>query len=543
VIDFNKFRLRWRLELAVLAALVALAVAVAICPRVAWADSPFDGKWKQGALHEEYTVQQWLPGCGPAPVSGNSGGGDIVSIREEGDELSIVGGGRVFKSNQCYDPLPTLARDAHSRDPSGRTWRTRCSTPAADPRRALMQTLVAATSDTHIDVVETGRYEITLNEGRCIADVKRSRGFDLVSRDGVPTTPSASTPTPPPTPTPTPTPTPRQACTPGDPARLEVRPSRKLMRPGETFVFRAVVTDANGCPTPTATSWALADTDGAPRVKLEGNGRVTALDGAPEGTSDLVVTAAERSVHVTVEVASAARYDDLLTKQGLNAAGENDAAATAVIAGSSIGGADAKAEDSARKRKTIFVAIVGTLVLVLGILALVYSKRAKKAAAIEKESEARHQELVREAEERKRAKLDAHVAQQRAHEESILRVKRAAEAAVGTMLCTTCKREFPPPAGNFCPQDATRLVPLADADEGALAPAGGVCPVCRRGFQPGVKVCPTDKEELLPYAAVAATATVSAQGSKGKICPTCGDRFEGGASFCGKDGTALVLLN
>lgn len=518
---------------------LAAAIAVlAVLPASAWADSPFDGKWKQGALHEEYTVQQWLPGCGPAPVSGNSGGGDIVSIREEGDELSIVGGGRVYKSNQCYDQLPTLARDAHSRDASGRTWRTRCSTPPADPRRALMQTLVAATSDTHIDVIETGRYEITLNEGRCIADVKRSRGFDLVSRDGVPTTPTASAPAP--TPTTPPAPTPRQACTPGDPARLEVRPSRKLMRPGESFAFRAVVTDASGCPTPTPTTWALADPEAARRLKLEPNGKVTIDDGAPEGTTELIATAAEKSVKVAVEVATAARYDDLLGKQGLNAAGENDAAATAVIAGSSIGGGDAKAEDSARRRKTIFVSIVGTLVVVLGILALVYSRRAKKAAALEQESEERHAELVREAEDRRRAKIDAHNAQQRAHEDSILQVKRAAQSAVGTMLCPTCKREFAPPAGNFCPQDATRLVPLVEGEAGTRAPSGGVCPICRRGFEPGVKVCPTDKEELVPYAAVAATATVS---SKGKICPTCGGRFDGVAAFCGKDGTALVLLN
>ncbi len=529
---FNKQR-------AFAAVLVCLACLLAALR--ARADSPFDGKWKQGALHEEYTVQQWLPGCGPAPVSGNSGGGDLVSIREEGDELSIVGGGRVYKTNQCYDQLPTLARDAHSRDASGRTWRTRCSTPAADPRRALMNTLIAATSDKHIDVIETGRYEITLNEGRCIADVKRSRGFELVSKDGVPTAPSASAPAP--APTPTPAPAPRAACTPGEPARLEVRPSRKLMRPGEVFVFRAVVTDAAGCPTPTATSWALADPEAASRVKLEPNGKVTAIDGAPEGTTELVATAAEKSVRVVVEVASAARYDDLLAKNGLNAAGENDAAATAVIAGGSIGGADARGEDGARKRKTIFVAIVGALVVVLGVIAVVYSRRAKKADALEKESEERHAELVRDADERKRAKLEAHAAQQRAHEESVLRVKRAAAAAVGTMFCPTCKREYAPPAGNFCGADATRLVPLTEADDAQLAPAGGVCPVCRRGFPPGVKVCPTDKEELLPYAAVAATATVSALSPKGKICPTCGARFEGAAGFCGKDGTALVLLN
>jgi hypothetical protein len=69
---------------------------------------------------------------------------------------------------------------------------------------------------------------------------------------------------------------------------------------------------------------------------------------------------------------------------------------------------------------------------------------------------------------------------------------------------------------------------------------GGVCQECRRGFEAGVKVCPTDKEELVPYAAVPAPPTMSV---KGKICPTCGDRFDGSATFCGKDGTALVLLN
>ena len=189
-------------SLLLFTAFVAALLVVLLVARGARADSPFDGKWKQGPLHEEYTVQQWLPGCGPAPVTGNTGGGEIVSIREEGDELSIIGGGRVFKSNQCYDQLPTLARDAHSRDANGRTWRTRCSTPASDPRCALMQTLVSAQTDTHIDVLETGRYEISLNEGRCIADVKRSRTYDLVSKDGVPTTPPSAAPPPPPPPPP-----------------------------------------------------------------------------------------------------------------------------------------------------------------------------------------------------------------------------------------------------------------------------------------------------------------------------------------------------
>jgi predicted amidophosphoribosyltransferase len=72
-------------------------------------------------------------------------------------------------------------------------------------------------------------------------------------------------------------------------------------------------------------------------------------------------------------------------------------------------------------------------------------------------------------------------------------------------------------------------------------PAGGVCPTCKRGFNPGVKVCPHDGDELVPPALAAPPPTAAAP--RGKICPTCGDRFDGVAAFCGKDGTQLVLLN
>src|SRR5262249_47629409 len=120
--------------------------------------------------------------------------------------------------------------------------------------------------------------------------------------------------------------------------------------------------------------------------------------------------------------------------------------------------------------------------------------------------------------------------------------------AVTTMMCPTCRREYPP-TSVYCPQDAAKLVPFNG--EGAPPPQGGICPVCKRGYDPGVKVCPHDPEELIPYAMHAAspklgTGTMALSGSgqtKGKICPTCGGRFDGSAIFCGKDGTALVLIN
>src|ERR1700722_8711987 len=42
-------------------AAVALFLALVTLSRSAHADSPLDGKWTQGPLKEEFTVQKWLP--------------------------------------------------------------------------------------------------------------------------------------------------------------------------------------------------------------------------------------------------------------------------------------------------------------------------------------------------------------------------------------------------------------------------------------------------------------------------------------------------
>ncbi len=527
------------LPVALVVSLAAVLV-VLVTSRPARADG-LGGQWKQGPLREDFTVQQWLPGCGPAPVTNTSGGGETIQVREEGDELSFIGGGRVYHTNQCYDQMPTLQRASHSREGSGRAWRTRCTTPAGDPRYAALNTLVSAASDTHIDLTETGRYEITLKEGHCIADVKRTRAFDVVQAAA----PAASASAPKPAPTQTAAPPPSNACAqPGEPARLEVRPSRKLLRPGESFSFQAVVRDTNGCATGTATTWAIGGgaEDGKKLVVTPG-GKVTVPDDAPEGTVDVVATAAGKSTHVTIEIASAAHYGSLLAQSGLNSEGESEEASVAVIATGTLGGQDARAQGDAARRKTIFVAIVGTLATILAVLAVVGARRSRKAKALERAAEDRHARRVAEAEERRREKVAQHAAAMRAHEESVARAKQVAESndpPDGGLVCPSCQREFPAGAG-FCPHDGNKLVSRA-GHEGLLAgPAGGVCPTCKRGFNPGIKVCPDDGDELVPYAMRAPGAPPGAP--RGKICPTCGQRFDGTATFCGKDGTALVLVN
>jgi Double zinc ribbon len=495
-----------------------------------------DGQWKQGGLREEYTVQQWLPGCGRAPANGTIGGGEIIAVKEEGDELSFVGGGRVFRTNQCYDEMPTLVRQAHSREGSGRVWRTRCATPPADPRNAVMNALVSVTSDTHIDLVESGRYEITLKEGRCTADVKRTRSFDLVPAAAIasaqpPKRPEVVRPAEPPA---------KVCATPGEAARLEVRPSKKIVKTGESFGFDAVVRDAKGCATGTATTWSVAPgTEN--KLTVDGSGKVTVASDAPEGSVDIVVTAAGKSAHVTVEVSSAAHYEALLAQSG-----DDDEPAVAVIATGSLGGDAARAEGDARRRRNVFIAIVSVIGGALLVIALIGLRRSRRAAAIAREAEDRHAERLAEAEERRREKVAKHAAAQRAHDESVDRATRVAaaqvaeESATQGMGCPACHREFPPQS-TFCPADGNRLVAIAGHEQLLAGASGGICPSCKRGFDPGVKTCPDDGDELVPY-----TVGGSPSGpptAKGKICPTCGGRFDGTATFCGKDGTALVLLN
>ncbi len=527
--------------------LAAVLCACLFAAGRASADPPaVGGQYKQGPLREDYTVQKWLSECGPAPVSGASGGGETVTIRQEGDELAFVGGGRTFYSNQCYDQMPTLTREAHSRDPSGKKWSTRCTTPPSDPRRAVINTLVVVTTDKHIDVVETGRYEITLKDGLCTADIKRSRGYDLVSAEA----PVATTPTPQPAAPVATQPATSSACNaPGEPARLEVRPSRKLLRTGDAFSFRALVLDANGCATRTPTTWGLGDPAmGKKGLSLDPSGKVSVAPDATEGVYEIVAAAAGKSTRVSIEVVSPSRYDDLLAASGLNDAGESDLASIALIAGETLGGADAKAQDGSARRRTAFLAIVLSLSIGLAVVAIIGARRSRRAAAVEREAQEKHAERAREAEERRQQKRAKHEAAVKAHEESLANAAKlaqeesAAAKPVARMLCPACRREYDGES-LYCPQDSNRLVPLNGPPDSLVGPPGSICPTCHRGFDPGVKVCPHDKEELVPYALYASRHPPTAAPARGKICPTCGGRFDGNAAFCGKDGTALVLIN
>jgi len=533
---------------------VALAVAVLVSAvaRTARADGPYDGAWNMTAVTESYTVQEWSAACGPAPVSGVTVPGGPVTVTGSGGEL-VISGRRPLRTDRCLDPLPTLARAVHSSDAS--SWRTKCQTPASDPRRATMNTAYFASGDS-ISIAETGRYEFTINDAHCIADVRRAGSL---SRVVAPVASPAPTPTPVPTPIAVPTPAPTQppaptvdCSSPGDPAVLQVRPSRKLLKLGDTFAFHGVVLDSSGCGTGTMIQWTLGPVSfkdgqthgGLPSIDAGGKLTVPASD-FTDATFDVVATAAGKSAHASVEVAVPADYAALLAQSGLDSSGELDTPAIAVIATSSIGGGDAKAQDDAHKKRLMFIGIIAGLVVLLGIVAVIGAGRAKKARGAHAAAEVRHAEKMRDYEAKKQEREAQHAVAMKAHKESLAIAQQQAAAAAsrgidtGPVYCPTCKREYQSGTA-FCQLDANRLVAIKGHEQLMTGPTGGICPACKKGFNPGVKVCPTDGETLVPAAVASA---VPPQSGRGKICPQCGNRFDGGAAFCARDATPLAMVN
>jgi hypothetical protein len=357
---------------------------------------------------------------------------------------------------------------------------------------------------------------------------------------------------------------------PGDPARLEVRPSRKLVRLGDEFALRAVVLDANGCFTSTPIQWTIASLrfqdgqphGGQPTVDAAGKLTVPSTD-FTDATFEVVATAAGRSAKASVQATSPANYEAMLAQSGLGPKGEREEPSVAILATGSIGATDSRSEDGAGKRRTIFIAVIGGLAALLAVIAVVGVRRARRGKLFEQAAEERHAERLQEYEDQKRQREEKHAAQMRAHLDSVKKAQDAAAAmaaargsVAGPVFCPSCRREFPA-ATTYCPFDSNRLVAVAGHENMMMGPAGGVCPTCKRGFNPGVKVCPHDGDELVPPSVAgpppgglggtmvlgAGSAVPGAAPPRGKICPTCGGRFDGVAAFCGKDGTQLVLLN
>jgi RNA polymerase subunit RPABC4/transcription elongation factor Spt4 len=492
----------FRFRLLTLAALLMHASAEA------QADAPtLSGSWSASPLTVNWQIGDWGKACGPQPSGGNEAGGP-VTIVQQGSELSISGAGRTFTTGQCWEPYPGMQRISHSASP--RSFQNVCKTGAADPRQAKLVTTITAT-DTRINFDETGQYQFVIEGQNCTASVRRTRSYTLLSRAGEETpAPAASTP-----PAPKPARPALDCENPGLPERLEVRPSRKLMRPGEAFDFRTTVVDAHGCPLPVTPSWRVLS--GGAALSVSGPGKVIASPNAPESKATLEVTLGDRSVRVDVEIASKERYDALLQAQGLDQSGESQDAAVLRVASESMGAREVVARDDAPTRTRWVVGIAGGCALLLGLLGLALVRRSRSAPVSTRGAQA---------------------------PVPVPPTPPPSVSTAGAKACPTCREEYPAMA-EFCPNDGNRLVWQSVLGAG---PGGSVCPICRRGFNPGTSVCPEHGEELVP-ASVLAPAPQAALSSTlvipvtRTICPMCGKQYTGETRFCGECGAAVVPVN
>jgi hypothetical protein len=124
-----------------------------------------------------------------------------------------------------------------------------------------------------------------------------------------------------------------------------------------------------------------------------------------------------------------------------------------------------------------------------------------------------------------------------------------AVATSSAMVCPTCRTEYHGMA--YCTRDARRLV-VPEQMVGSRASsrsAGLVCMACRRAYEPGLRSCPNDGNELMPFPVYSATRPRSRRNSTeptgviARICPVCGAKYDLNARFCGHDAGELVVIN
>jgi hypothetical protein len=479
-----------------LAAFAPTALVLTLVSGQARAEAPtLAGTWTASPLTVSWQLGDWGKACGPAPSGGGEPGGS-VNISQSGSELTIVGGGRTYTTGDCWERYPGIQRISHSA--SARSFQNVCKTAAGDPRQAKLVTTISAT-DNRINFDETGQYQFVIKDQNCTASVRRTRSYSLVTRSGQAPAPSAEPAAAKPAPRAV-----RNCNETGLPERLEVRPSRKLMRPGESFEFRVSVLDARGCPLPVTPTWRVIS--GAHLLNVTAPGRITANPNATESEATLEVTLGDRSVRVDVEIAAKDRYDALLQARGLDESGESKDAAVLRVASESMGAREVVARDESPGKTRWFVGIAGACALVLGVLGLLLVRRSRRTA-------------------------------EPPPSDGPSRPRAAADPS-GAKACPTCREEFGPEA-EFCPNDGNRLVAQVALGTG---PGGSVCPVCGRGFNPGTQSCPEHGEELIPASAYAPVRMKTMIVTR-TICPVCGTQYTGETRFCGECGAAVVPVN
>jgi hypothetical protein len=454
--------------------MVALAWLAAGSAR---ADGPYEGQWREGPMSVRVQVESWGGDCGPQPRSTTAAGGGTFRISQSGDHLTFHLR-RPRTTRSCWSENRAVRRVSSTHQAG--TWRIVCRTPPADSRAEAGTYTIRAIGDDRLQFRDESRYDWQLNESSCRARIVTTLTFTRVSGGERPSEPPTSEPSRP------------ARCTPGDPARVVLRPTAAEIEPGGEQCFTARVVDEGGCTVRRAT---LAVADGDPgRI----DGRCYRADGA-EGEARVVASAGQLRAEARVSI-HPMDLSDLIARRtetgsvGSGAPEEDARAETAARV-------SAREADEGPSLLWPALALAAALLLVGGALVLLRRRSGGPA------------------EPRKKG------------------IGGLPGIDVPEPEPAETRPAEPPPAE---PQPGA---PGGAAEAGDEPPAEAtgedrICPTCRRGYPPGTARCPHDDTELMSYRDFAAGKGPGGA-ARENVCPVCGARFPATVKFCGKDGATL----
>ena len=476
------------------------------------ADGPFEGTWTAGPTRIEVSLSSWGPDCGPRPQSTTVPSPGNVRVTQDGDHLEFHGRS-TQRTDRCWSENRAVRRVSSSHQ-SG-VWRTVCRTPEQDARAETGTYTLRAAGENRLELTDVSRYDWQLNESRCVGTITSTQAFTRVSTGGASTRPD-------------PVVEPQEpACTPGAPARIRLAPQNAEVEPGGEVRFRARVVDAAGCTVRGRNvQWDLVEPE-AREARLA-NGVFTAGANAAEAEGTFTVVARSSGLEARTDVnVRTADLSDLIAKRtsgGVVQVADDEGDASG---GSAAGLVARRADEPGSLLWPLLGAGIALVLLAGATFFLLRRKRPAVAAA---------ESMPPPAPARAEPPFPAAGPGAERPRPAVA----SARAPGGPRTCPVCHKEYDDPTIGYCPADGA---PLVDAT--AASGQAWICPTCRRGFGEGVRVCPTDGDELIPYALFVKQhrEQEAGAGERTKICPKCGDRYALTVTFCGKDGSELVLVN
>lgn len=476
------------------------------------------GRYKTTGQNISVKVQSWGEDCGPRPRSASGGGGKVVDVRRVGAHLSIGG----HRTDRCWSRNPRVQR---RRAQAGTNrWTVVCETPAGDSRFEHGEYTVDQPGEGRLRFREVSRYDWRLEGDHCQATVVLTRNYtrvdDAEPEQLPPEQPDRPEPQEPPTPS-------KCAGARGDPVRLDVRPRRVRIGPGERVCLRAVPRDRDGCPVPGSVSWERARGPAA-LGRLTEDGCFTAGNNASGAEGMVAVTARVGELSGAAQiVVRIPDISDLIAERLTDGSEEEPALSgnTQARPGSAQGLGRAQAEPVRGASLTLWALLGGIFFALFAVVLVIVVARRRRASTDEGDDEAIE-------------RVSSTMAVASSVPPPTLEEARK--------RCPACGRIFTD-STEYCPDDATKLVaapvkPVEKRSEGSL-----ICPKCRRGYEGGERFCSFDHEELIPYKRWR-EMQLEARNSKkksggGMICPKCSERYDEGILFCQKDGTKLEPIN